>query len=229
MPEEIANPKCFVEFNDQAYPCYHLNQTEEIKTFNIKPYSVGLDVKEYEEYPCVVNAFDGMGCANTSWMEKVFEKFGLKYTTQGIQIRLPYVKGYVVSFPIKTWAAKNRVRKIKDIWDKEWDLFDDRIDMILTESCFKAKLDNSKEGIQQWLGKHQLFCAGKQGDLIRNPLTHYSEVFKAEFIQSDNMYIKHLNNVCQFPAGHDLSMARLNLDYDGDKVLIVNNPSCSEK
>lgn len=411
MPEEIADPKCFIEFEDNAYPCYHVNQTEEIKTFNIEPYSVGLNVKDYEEYPCNINAFDGMGCANTSWMENVSEKLGLKYTTQGIQIRLPYVKGYVVSFPIKTWAAKNKVRKIKDIWGQEWDLFDDKIDMILSESCFKAKLDKSKEGIQQWLfasmkdyydsldnygfdkvgiaaytkvkyqkdiytpityqhlyafnfnkddigkivrktgrlgvelknsnniayvkaflnmlatnqdseeqddeddsieadqdenkededyvnvihkaidlnhrmlfdphirnflvnqarriwrglllgrayvkgnyiyaagdtiafmehafgqdvigflGKHQLFCADKQGDhiVIRNPLTHYSEVLKAEFVQSDNKYIKHLNNVCQFSAGHDLSMARLNLDYDGDKVLIVNNPAMLRK
>ena len=57
-PEEIANPKCFIEDKDNAYPYpgYHVNQTEEIMTFKIKPYSVGFDVKEYEEYPCNINA-----------------------------------------------------------------------------------------------------------------------------------------------------------------------------
>jgi hypothetical protein len=413
VPEEIANPKYFIKFNDKAYPCYHLNQTEEIKTFNIEPYSIGLEIKEYDNYSCIVNAFDGMGCADTSWMKKISDKLGLTNTTQGIQIRLPFIKGYIVSFPIKTWATDNEVRKIKDIWGTEWDLFDDKIDMILCESCFKAKLDKSKEGIQQWLfssmkdyydclekyeynkvgiaaytkskyqkeiytpityqhlyafnfdyddiskivqktgklgaeiknskniayikaylnmlasendseeqddddnltesevdqndnkedkeyvnvihkaidlnhrmlfdphirnflvnqarriwrglllgrayikgnyiyaagdtiafmehafgqdvigflGKDQLFCAGKSGEhiIIRNPLTHYSEVLKAEFITSENKYIKYLDNVCQFPAGCDLSMARLNLDYDGDKVLVVNNSTMLKK
>ena len=411
MPEEIANPKCFGEYNGEAFPGYHMNQTEEIMTFNIKPYSVGLDVKEYEEYSCIVNAFDGMGCADTSWMQKVSNMIGLNYTTQGIQIRLPYVKGYVVSFPIKTWAADKKVRKIKDIWGQEWDLFDDKVDMILCESCFKAKLDKSKEGIQQWLfssmkdygdclkkygydkvgiaaytkskyqkdiytpmtyqhfyafnfnrsdinkivqktgqlgaelkntnniayvkaflnmlasdednedhededsaievdrdevkedeeyvnvihkaidcnhrmlfdphirkflvnqarrvwrglllgrayikgnymyasgdtiafmehafgcdvvgflGENQLFCAGKNGEhiVIRNPLTHYSEVLKAEFIPSENKYIKYLDNVCQFSAGCDLSMARLNCDYDGDKVMVIDSPVMRKK
>ena len=405
-PEEIANPKCFVEYNGKAYPCYHMNQTEEIKTFTIKPFSVGLEVKEYDEYPCVVNAFDGQGCADTSWMRKISEKLGLSYTTQGIQIRLPYIKGYVVSFPIRKWAADNKKYKIKDIWGKEWDLFKDKIDMILCESCFKAKLDKTKEGLQQWLfssmkeyyecldkygynkvgiaaytkskyqkdiytpityqhlyafnfeyddiskivnktgklgaeiknsnnvsyvkaflnmlasqddseeqedednlideeqdedkedeeyvnvihkaidlnhrmlfdphirnflvnqarriwrglllgrayvkgnyiyaagdciafmehafgceevkgflQKNQLFCAGKKDEhiIIRNPLTHYSEVLKAEFIETDNTYVRHLDNVCQFPAAQDLSMARLNLDFDGDKVLVTDN------
>ena len=150
-PEEIANPKRYVEFNGKAYPCYHINQTEEIKTFNIKPFSIGLDIKDYENYSCSINAFDGMGCANISWMHKISEKLGLNYTTQGIQIRLPYIKGYVVSFPIKQWAADNKKSKIIDIWGNEWDLNIDKIDMILCESCFKAKLDKSKEGLQQWL------------------------------------------------------------------------------
>jgi len=408
-PEEISNPKCFIEYKDNAYPGYHVNQTEEIMTFKIKPYSVGFDVKEYEEYPCNINAFDGMGCANTSWMKIISDKLGLNYTTQGIQIRLPYVKGYVVSFPIKMWAADNKVRKIKDIWGKEWDLYNDKIDMILCESCFKAKLDKSKEGIQQWLfssmkdycdclknygydkvgiaaytkskyqkdiytpityqhlyafnfdkddidkimqktgrlgvelkksnnigyvkaflnmlasdedneeqededsaieeehaenkedeeyvnviqkaidlnhrmlfdphirnflvnqarriwrglllgrayikanymyaagdtiafmehafgcdvvgflGENQLFCAGKKGEhiVLRNPLTHYSEVLKAEFIESENKYIKYLDNVCQFSAACDLSMARLNLDYDG--VMVIDSPVMRRK
>ncbi len=405
MPEEIANPKCFVEFNGEAYPGYHINQTEEIMTFNVKPYSVGLDVNEYEEYPCVVNAFDGMGCADTSWLQKVSNKIGLNYTTQGIQIRLPYVKGYVVSFPVKTWASDKKVPKIKDIWGKEWDLFDDKIDMILCESCFKAKLDKSKEGIHQWLfssmkdyhdclekygydkvgiaaytkskyqkdiytpityqhlyafnfnkddidkimqktgrlgveikksnniayvkaflnmlasdeeseerededsaieddlgegkedeeyvnviqkaidlnhrmlfdphirnflvnqarriwrglllgrayikgnymyaagdtiafmehafgqdvigflGENELYCSGKKGEhiVLRNPLTHYSEVLKAEFNESESKYIKYLDNVCQFSAACDLSMAQLNLDFDGDKVMVIDS------
>jgi len=77
-----------------------------------------------------------------------------------------------------------------------------------------------------FLGENQLFCAGKNGEhiVLRNPLTHYSEVLKAEFITTENKYIKYLDNVCQFSAACDLSMARLNLDYDGDKVMVIDSP-----
>ncbi|MDD3269070.1 MAG: hypothetical protein PHX14_07090 [Syntrophomonadaceae bacterium] len=79
--------------------------------------------------------------------------------------------------------------------------------------------------VKGFLQENQLFCAGKTGEhiILRNPLTHYSEVLKTEFIETENEYVKHLNNVCQFPAGYDLSMARLNLDFDGDKVLVTRN------
>ncbi|KJR44403.1 Phage protein [Desulfosporosinus sp. I2] len=82
-----------------------------------------------------------------------------------------------------------------------------------------------------FLGENQLFCAGKKGEhiILRNPLTHYSEVLKAEFTESENKYIKYLDNVCQFPAACDLSMARLNLDFDGDKVMVINNPVMRRK
>ena len=52
---------------------------------------------------------------------------------------------------------------------------------------------------------------------------------KAEFIESENKYIKYLDNVCQFSAACDLSMARLNLDYDGDKVMVINSPVMRRK
>lgn len=388
-PDEVASPKRRIEFDGNYYPAYHMNQTEEIKIFPIKPYSVGYDVIEKNNYPVKVNCFDGQGIADISWMKKVSEKLKLKFITQGIQFRLPYIKGYVVSFPIQKWAKDNKVSKIKDIWGTEWDLFEDEIDMILCESCFKAKLDKSKEGLQQWLfssmsdyydsltkygytkigvaaytkpkylkepyaeltyqhlyafnlsymdivnisrkigrvgieikngmdmgftkaylnmlgsdednsdeeeqcvnvinkaiqinhrmlfdphirmflvgqskkifenlmlgkayvrggykyacgdliamaqhcfgipvtgflGKKECYIAGNTGEhiAIRNPITHYSEANKINLIDSDIKYIRHLDNVIQFSAGKDLSMSQMNMDYDGDKVLVVKN------
>lgn len=387
--EEVANPRRRIKFDGNNYPAYHMNQTEEIKIFPIKPYSVGFDVVEKKDYPVKINCFDGQGIADISWMKKVSEKLELKYTTQGIQFRLPYIKGYIVSFPIQQWAKDNKVSKIKDIWGTEWDLFEDEIDIILCESCFKAKLDKSKEGLQQWLfssmndyydsltkygytkigvaaytkpkylkepyaeltyqhlyasnlsymdivkisskigrvgieikngidmgftkaylnmlasdeensedeeqyvniinkaiqinhrmlfdphirmflvgqskrifenlmlgkayvrggykyacgdliamaqhcfnilvvgflGEKECYIAGDTGErvAIRIPITHYSEANKINLIDSDIKYIRHLDNVIQFSAGKDLSMSQMNMDYDGDKVLVVKN------
>jgi len=82
-----------------------------------------------------------------------------------------------------------------------------------------------------FLGGNQLFCAGKKGEhiVLRNPLTHYSEVLKAEFVESKNKYIKYLDNVCQFSAACDLSMSRLNLDFDGDKVMVIDSSVMRKK
>ena len=51
--------------------------------------------------------------------------------------RLPFVKGLVVPFDFKSFAAESGNTKIVDIYGKEWDIIEDKIEVIFTKSQFK--------------------------------------------------------------------------------------------
>ena len=51
--------------------------------------------------------------------------------------RLPYVKGLLVPFDFKRFALECENTKVRDIYGKEWDIVEDKIEVILTKSQFK--------------------------------------------------------------------------------------------
>lgn len=54
--------------------------------------------------------------------------------------RLPYVKGLLVPYPFDKFAKlEGASSKVKDIYGKEWDIFEDNIQIIFTKSQFKMK------------------------------------------------------------------------------------------
>jgi arsenate reductase-like glutaredoxin family protein len=58
---------------------------------------------------------------------------------KNMMIRLPWIKGLMISFPFDTFIKehKNSTTKIKDIYGKEWDIIKDDIQIIFTKSQFK--------------------------------------------------------------------------------------------
>lgn len=160
--DELEKPRKALFYHDKYYPLYSEDQTEEIKVFPLKPYSIGfekVDKAEYEKrigkpYIPKINAFDGMGLMSFEFVDKVSEFLGVK-NTNAIIGRLPYVKGLFVKFDIKSYFKKVlKVNTIKDIFNDTHDI--DDIDIIIAESCFKAKLDvDIKEGkeVKHWLFK----------------------------------------------------------------------------
>lgn len=89
--------------------------------------------------------FDGAGlvtpeCAQ-KWADELrcrCRKTGEKYLPSCFQFRcLPALKGEVFVFDIYGFAREYGVSKITDVYGKEWDLFENRIDAILTKSQFK--------------------------------------------------------------------------------------------
>ncbi|WCK55120.1 hypothetical protein PP175_03795 [Aneurinibacillus sp. Ricciae_BoGa-3] len=387
--EQIESPAGWklLRNENKRYPVYTEEQTEEIPEI-INKFSVGYEVKIIENHENQIVPHDGQGLMSFEYAKKVSDALGLSYTSNAFQIRMPYVKGLMIRFDLKTWFEEQEVTHIKDLWDNDIDITD--IDIIMTESCFKAKLQTQQDGKNTWLfsslddyvallkkygheyigianyaksadradiytpltyqfinslaldykelrklvepagnlyldilnkgdaaavkaflhmiidreeyednlvsdvhkaidinermifdprvqayirkqiekaftelavgripvkGNYQFvtgdcialaewmthgdkdnvhgfldanefYCKGKVGQyvMMRNPLTSWHEVKKANLVDSGNAYVQHLDNVIQFNSGKDLTMAQLSgCDFDGDKSILIDN------
>ena len=91
--------------------------------------------------------FDGAGLVDKSLARTWANDLNLKYIPSAFQFRaMAGIKGNVYPFNIMEFAKKYNVRKIIDRWGKEWDLYDDKINCILTESQVKfAKMFSTAE------------------------------------------------------------------------------------
>ncbi|HBI61142.1 MAG TPA: hypothetical protein DDY31_08020 [Lachnospiraceae bacterium] len=84
------------------------------------------------------NLFDGAGIISVNMAEKWRKELNLEYIPASFQFRcIPCLKGKLYTMPIEEFAKTYNVSKIIDINGKEWDLFEDKIDCILTKSQFK--------------------------------------------------------------------------------------------
>lgn len=108
--------------------------------------------------------FDGAGlvtpeCA-LKWAEelKCKSRKGKFYLPSCFQFRaIPGIKGEVMVFDLKRFAKEMKVSKIVDLGGREWDIFKDKIDVILTESQFKFwKQYLDKDGkFDYWLWRNE--------------------------------------------------------------------------
>lgn len=59
-------------------------------------------------------------------------------SSKNFMVRMPWVKGLLGVFDFKRFIIENKCSPIvKDIWDKEWDIIEDNIQIILTKSQLK--------------------------------------------------------------------------------------------
>ncbi len=136
--------------NGDLYPVYNLSQVEEIKTFPIIPAILGYETKIVKNNENEIEPFDGMGLVSIDYMSKI-ERF-LGTNTNAIQGRLPFVKGLFIKFDFKKYLKEElNTYQIKDTWGNIHNI--DDIDILVTESCFKAKIDEDDEGNKRWLFK----------------------------------------------------------------------------
>ena len=123
--------------------------------------------KEYQVLPPTekeipILPFDGAGlvtpeCASR-WAEELdcrSKRTGRRYIPSCFQFRcLPALKGEAFVFDLKEFAREKGVSKIVDLGGKEWDIFTDQIDMVVTKSQFKfwnLYLDDAgKFDCQKW-------------------------------------------------------------------------------
>lgn len=60
-----------------------------------------------------------------------------KKSKKSFMVRLPWIKGLLVPFPFDKFAEEHKTFIVKDIYDKEWDIKKDNIEVIFTKSQFK--------------------------------------------------------------------------------------------
>lgn len=193
--------KVFKE-KDLPYLVYSLEQTEE-KPNLINKFSLGYDVKVVENHKNEIVPFDGQGLVSYEYAKKLSEKLELKYRSIGYQIRMPYVKGLAITFDLKSWFKENKITHIKDLWNNQVEV--DDLDIILTESCFKAKQE-AEEGKNKWLFES---------------VEDYTELLKKyghDYIGVAN-YVKSVNDTDIYSTLNYQFLNSLNLNFEDIKTL----------
>lgn len=95
------------------------------------------------------NLFDGAGIVTVKKAEEWRKELNLDYIPASFQFRcIPCLKGKLYTMPIEEFAETYNVSRIIDINGKEWDLFEDKIDCILTKSQFK--FHDLYSSVEEW-------------------------------------------------------------------------------
>lgn len=118
-------------------------ETGKKKTYNAREIEEGYkDLK--------LSPFDGCGCHELDFMSNVSAQLELDYNAVGVQVRLPFVKGYSVYVPFRKILKEWGYEYITDIYGNEHHI--DTVDCIWNASMFKGhKLFKEKYGSYAWV------------------------------------------------------------------------------
>ena len=65
-----------------------------------------------------LSPFDGCGCHEREFMEQVSAQLGLDYNAVGVQVRMPFMKGYSVYVPFRDILKEWGVETITDVYGR---------------------------------------------------------------------------------------------------------------
>lgn len=155
MSEEISAPQYYTKNKSgEKFITYTENQTIAIneELLEIAEWSTGYKLIDVESI--AVNNFDGMGLVSLEFSQVLQGHLQSdleaedKHLITGYQLRLPQIKGFFPMVNIKTYFKQKGVSVIYDIFGEQHDT--SKIDILGSESIFKAKLDTSS-GKKQWM------------------------------------------------------------------------------
>lgn len=113
------------------------------KTYNAREIEEG-----YKDL--TLSPFDGCGCHEHEFTKNVSEQLELDYEVAGVQVRLPFIKGYSVYIPFRKILKEWGYEYITDVYGKQHHI--DDIDCIWNTSMFKGhKLFKEKYGADAWV------------------------------------------------------------------------------
>ena len=97
-----------------------------------------------------LSPFDGCGCHEYDFMQNISKQLDLDYEAAGVQVRLPFIKGYSVYVPFRKILSEWGYKYITDIYGIKHNI--DDIDCIWNTSMFKGhKLFKEKYGSNAWI------------------------------------------------------------------------------
>lgn len=152
-----------------------------------------VDYIDYQTYEIEPNVIKDMPIPHTDGCGMVSKE----YSNKNFMIRLPWIKGLLGSFDFRRFAKENNCTKVKDAWGKEWDIFEDDIHVIFTESQLKMKkYYSSWEEYKQYF--KQFNCeagiCNMEEDKIPNAKINY------QMLQTlYNMTDKEVKEICKYP------------------------------
>lgn len=96
-----------------------------------------------------LSPFDGCGCHEYEFTEQISKQLHLDYKAAGVQIRLPFMKGFSVYVPFRKILKEWGYESITDVYGNEHPI--DSVDCIWNITMFKGhKLFFEKYGKQAW-------------------------------------------------------------------------------
>lgn len=101
----------------------------------IKKDENGVGDVEVRELDVSLNSADGQGLVDPQWSAHWAANMSLDYVPSSFVVRSAFVKGNLVPFDFKEYAAANGITRIYDRWGVGYNIED--IDVILSESQFK--------------------------------------------------------------------------------------------
>lgn len=137
--EDFDIDRCIV-VND-----FETNVVTEVDYVDDRDYSI-----TRQTMPVTIPHTDGAGMVSPELSDKNF------------MVRMPWTKGLLGVFDFKGFISENGCSsKVKDVWGKEWDIFEDNIQIILTKSQLKmADYFDSWDDYKTRFKKYGC-CAGK--------------------------------------------------------------------
>lgn len=113
-----------------------------------KPYNSREIEEGYKDLK--LSPFDGCGCHEYEFMDNVSTQLELDYKAAGVQVRLPFIKGYSVYVPFRKILKEWGYEYITDIYGNRHHV--DDIDCIWNTSMFKGhKLFKEKYSSNAWI------------------------------------------------------------------------------
>ena len=113
------------------------------KTYNAREIEEG-----YKDL--TISPFDGCGCHEYEFMKNISTQLDLDYEVVGVQVRLPFIKGYSVYVPFRKILKEWGYEYITDIYGNKHHV--DDIDCIWNTSMFKGhKMFKEKYGSNAWI------------------------------------------------------------------------------
>ncbi|MHB8065590.1 MAG: RNA dependent RNA polymerase, partial [Ruminiclostridium sp.] len=154
-----------------------------------------------------IKPFDGAGLVDLSLArEWSIIDLEMKYIPSAFQFRfIPCGKGNVYTCDFKKFAKENEIKKIKDVWNNEHDIFDENdellINVILTKSQFKfTKLYSD---FKDWLDKFETTLHGYSRTFNISKVSDNPKQIKDEIVlsyqpfQSLNLNSKQIETLCE--------------------------------
>lgn len=168
---------------------FETNVVTEVDYVDDRDYSITRQIM-----PVPIPHTDGCGMISTELSSKNF------------MIRLPWVKGLLGVFDFKRFIAENNCSsKVKDIWGKEWDIFVDDIQIILTKSQLKMAAyydswDDYKNRFKMY-GCHAGKCNIEENHFKKATINYqmiqsFIDYKESELKQMCADSVNHINGIC---------------------------------
>lgn len=168
---------------------FETNVVTEVDYVDDRDYSI-----TRQTMPVTIPHTDGAGMISSELSDKNF------------MVRLPWTKGLLGVFPFKEFIKENGCSsKVKDIWGKEWDIFENNIQVIFTKSQLKMwsyfdSWDDYKERFKKY-GCHAGKCNVEENYFKKSHLNYqmlqsFIDYKDSELRQMCNDSVSFINNIC---------------------------------